>query len=1631
MWIKRLPLITAIVIVVMILGLIAGVVQAARLPQTVGDQETIVLGQTRFAPGSNSALRLVVRDTRNAAPIADADVVVSMQSANGEKVTLYEGQTNAQGVANVNFEVPAQFEGAPKLIVETRSQLGADQAERTVNLQRSFKVLLSTDKPLYQPGQVIHIRALAVSAFDLKPASGQVQMTITDAKGNKVFQKDLEASAYGIASADFQLADEVNTGNYKITAQLGDTMSERTVTVQHYVLPKFKVTLATDKPYYTPGEHVTGKLNADYFFGKPVQGGTVKLAGYVFDVQRQQVMDISGQTDDAGLYEFGFDLPPYFVGGLEAGRAQFILQAAVTDGANHTEQAGLDVPVAQSSIVIQAVPEAGVLKPGLENVIYVVTTYPDGAPAPCDVTLSLDGKTYTLQTGDLGLGTVQVMPQSSYAQLQITVRDKQGNAAQQSQDLYGESGPEYVLLRAERAAYRVGDAMRLDVFTSAKSGTVYIDVVREGQTVSTRAVDVKDGHAQTALDLGHDLAGTLTIHAYKILAGGQIVRDTRIALVDPANDLAIAIKPDRDTYRPGDTAQIDFQVGGPAALGLAVVDESVFALQEQDPGFAKLYFLLEKELMEPKYDLHGFTPAGALRPIDEPVLRQAQDDAAKAALAAGQAAESASGSKALFSLNVNSREEKMEHIYQLQAQMLGTLATVSLPLANLLPLGIIGLGLWSLKRDNILRNTLITSALVVVILVFLISLLPSPPWGGSSVLSKLGYYLGELFDVAGPLPLCVFPLGLIAFVGMVIYSWRARDSLLGAMLVMLVGYIVLLSIALFLAWGAADGLEEAVLIVSGIAYLSVPLIFLVRAAGFGVQKRALPALGTLGVSSVALLALLPVVFLSGAGASAPLAIQDQALAPGNVVPVELGRDFAQPLAALPTVAAREEKTATGSTQAAQPPRLRQYFPETLFWLPEAVTDDKGHLVLDIPLADSITTWRLSAIASAQDGRIGSGTAGLRVFQEFFIDLDLPVALTQNDEIAVPVAVYNYLPNPQDVKLLLKEEDWFELKDQAEKTLTIAANDVSVVYFRIKAIQFGRYTLTVTGLGAAMSDAIQKDVTVHPDGKRVEFAHSDRLEGPTSVAAPIPLEAIPGTVKLMVKVYPGVMSQIVEGLDAILQMPYGCFEQTSSTTYPNVLAMDYIKTTGKSTPEIQMKAEEYINLGYQRLTSFEVDGGGFSLFGDAPADRMLTAYGLQEFHDMSRVYQVDPAFIDRAAQWLMSQQDANGTWKNDRGIVHEGTWQKLGDDRLPVTAYIAWSLAEAGYGQEARVQQAIRYIEENTSKAQDPYVLALVANALAAAAPNDSATASALERLAAAAIKADGAAYWQSEIATMMGGRGQTGSIETTALAAYALIRAEAHPDVANAALTYIVRNKDPRGTWHSTQATVLSLKALLLSTLQSAEDVDATVTVSLNGGQEKKFRITRENYDVVQMMSFDDVSPTAANQVQLAVEGKGNLMYQVAGSYYVPWKNVTSAESGAEAVAINVTYDRTNLRVNDTVGVRAEVSLNAAGTAQQALIDLGVPPGFEVLAEDLQARIEADEQRPPSDESVRVKRYELTGRQILVYVQNLSSDAPLVLEYRLRARFPLIAAAPSSTAYDYYNPQVRGELAPVMLQVEE
>jgi hypothetical protein len=462
----------------------------------------------------------------------------------------------------------------------------------------------------------------------------------------------------------------------------------------------------------------------------------------------------------------------------------------------------------------------------------------------------------------------------------------------------------------------------------------------------------------------------------------------------------------------------------------------------------------------------------------------------------------------------------------------------------------------------------------------------------------------------------------------------------------------------------------------------------------------------------------------------------------------------------------------------------------------------------------------------------------------------------------------------------------------------------------------------------------------------------------------------------------------------------------------------------------MQAETYIATGYQRLLTFEVDGGGFSLFGNPPADTFLTAYGLMEFTDMAAVYPVDEALIERTARWLLERQQSDGTWLDQGYSEH---WHV--DSKVPTTAYITWALIEAGYADTPEVARAISSLRESVpspsqgegqgqGEGEDAYSLALVANALAAYDPDDAMTNAALDRLYEMRLQENGTVYWQTATASFMGGSGASGSLETTALAAIALMRAEVHQDAVSGALTYLIQGKDSWGTWQTTQATILSLKALLTAAEQGGQaEGPASVQVSLNKEQTHEIVIDEGNADVVHLVTFDrGFSPGGVNRVQIELgdEQAGNLMYQVATRYYVPWDAVEAVPEAEPLISIDVAYDRTTLAVNDEVTVDVEARLQV-GVVRMALIDLGVPPGFDVLTEDLGRLVEQGV----------IARYELTGRQVIVYVEDLSSEVPLRFSTRLRARFPLRAQTPPSSAYDYYNPETVMVREPLEVTVSE
>jgi hypothetical protein len=265
------------------------------------------------------------------------------------------------------------------------------------------------------------------------------------------------------------------------------------------------------------------------------------------------------------------------------------------------------------------------------------------------------------------------------------------------------------------------------------------------------------------------------------------------------------------------------------------------------------------------------------------------------------------------------------------------------------------------------------------------------------------------------------------------------------------------------------------------------------------------------------------------------------------------------------------------------------------------------------------------------------------------------------------------------------------------------------------------------------------------------------------------------------------------------------------------------------------------------------------------------------------------------------------------------------------------------------------------------------------------------------------------------------SIETTGLAVQALLRSGESSAIARKALIYIASKKDASGVWGTTQATIMALRALLMATEKGAADVRGTLLVLLNGKPVEKVLLTPENNDLLHQFVFKSMDPHGATTVEIRFEGKGGLAYQVMGSYFLPWDE----KPASEPLSIDVIYDRTHLAQDDIATASATVKNNLDKTAKMVMLDLGIPPGFDLLSEDLQAY----QEKSVGLKSGHLSKFSLTATQAILYFDAFAPGDAVAIKFRLRAKYPIRAQTFKSRVYEYYDPEISSVARPVQLEV--
>ncbi|MCL4531845.1 MAG: alpha-2-macroglobulin, partial [Actinobacteria bacterium] len=456
---------------------------------------------------------------------------------------------------------------------------------------------------------------------------------------------------------------------------------------------------------------------------------------------------------------------------------------------------------------------------------------------------------------------------------------------------------------------------------------------------------------------------------------------------------------------------------------------------------------------------------------------------------------------------------------------------------------------------------------------------------------------------------------------------------------------------------------------------------------------------------------------------------DRAMAPAAAAP--------QAQAAPTAAASLATDAAAGGLKEVQ--RIRQFFPETWIW-DTVTTDQSGKATKTYEAPDSITTWMLRAVALSKQTGLGISEAQLKVMQPFFVTVDLPYSVIRGERFPVKVALYNYQQTEEEFTVQLEQADWFQILDQGARTVKVGPNDVGSATFTIQPTKLGTNKLKVTARSTSSSDAIVKDLIVAPEGVARESVENAVLSAGASrqFDLSVPDMIVDGSDRAFVTITGSYLTQTIQGLEKLLQMPFGCGEQNMILLAPNIFVSRYLKETNQLKPEVMAKAEQLMITGYQRELTYRHSDGSFSAFGnqDKEGSLWLTAFVLKSFAQAKDLVYVDDTVLSGAQSWIAKHQNADGSFDPVGFIAHQELLGGL-KGKTALTAYVAVALREAG--EQTASAKAVHYLEGAVDSANDAYTLALTTYALEMA--KSPKAAAAYDRLMAMAHQSDDGLYW--------------------------------------------------------------------------------------------------------------------------------------------------------------------------------------------------------------------------------------------------------------------------------------------------
>ena len=743
----------------------------------------------------------------------------------------------------------------------------------------------------------------------------------------------------------------------------------------------------------------------------------------------------------------------------------------------------------------------------------------------------------------------------------------------------------------------------------------------------------------------------------------------------------------------------------------------------------------------------------------------------------------------------------------------------------------------------------------------------------------------------------------------------------------------------------------------------------------------------------------------------------------------------------------------GSGEQPPPIRVRQNFGALAVFVPAVRTDSNGNAEVKFKLPDSLTRYRVMAVAVAGEKQFGLGESSITARMPMTVRPSAPRFLNLGDSFEFPVVIHNQTENVMTVDVAMRanpdlsfntarsasQQQW-----SAGRRVTVEPNDRVEVRFPGRAEQTGVARVQIAAASKDVADAAELSIPVLTPGSTEFFATYGEIDqGAISQPVKAPPAVFKGFGGLEVETSSTQLQQLTDAFLYLQQYPYECAEQLASRIISIAALRDVLmsfKAEGVPTPE---EVDAAIARDLKKLRSMQNDDGGFGFW--KRGDKAWPFLSVHVAHALARAQQnkfaVPPEMLEKSKKYL-------------REIEHKFPSEYGVDAQWAIRAYALYVRAQMGDRDISRARKLIgngdvKYLSLETNG----WILSVLGDDKSAVVEREAIRRLFNNRAVETAGQASFAASYGDDAHVMLHSNRRTDGI---------ILEALISDQPNNPLIPKLVRGllgHRTRGRWANTQENVFILLALnrYFNTYEKVTpEFVARVWLGNGYAGEQQFQgrsVDRQQVNVPMNYLAAKMIDRAQDLV-ISKEGPGRLYYRVAMNYAPEDLSSPAADYG---FAVERTYEaidhaddvRRDANGNWLIkaGARVRVRLTMASPSRRnhvALVD-PLPAGFELLNPELAVMEKVPDD--PKKEGVMSYGSRSFGQGWWLWRptwfdhQNLRDDraeafASLLWEgvydysYVARATTPGMFVVPSAKAEEMYHPETFGRSRTDRVKIE-